>query len=342
MIEYYTMKRLRASIFFFVIAAAVAPVAAGAAMPSPFNRDLYYGLRRDAEVVRLQDFLRERGFFTFAQSTGNFFGTTRGATQQFQAAQRISPVSGYFGPLTRGAANKLLGASPPAGTPPGSAALASPPGASPYRGKVEMTTVRGRETTADKEQVILRNKSTAETITVTGFRIENSRGGSVAIPTGFALPGFSPTGAADPIRLQPGDQVIVSFGKQERQMNFRENLCTGYFDQTSKFTPSLAHRCPRLDPKEFPQLSDRCIRQLEGISSCRIPQLELFTDSPCSDFTQAHFNYAGCVRDYREKPNFYATRWLVWLQREGDFFRNVLERVTLKDADGKVVDEFEY
>lgn len=332
------MKRIGVTITFVSIIGALAPlVAFGAA--ARFDRDLYYGLRGDAEVARLQDFLRGRGFFSLAQSTGNFFALTRGAVQQFQAAQNISPVSGYFGPLTRGAANKLLGVAP-AGSPV-STALPIPPGASPYRGKIEMTTVRGREITADKEQVTLRNKSTVDTINVTGFRIETSRGGSVDIPKAFELPGFAAT-AMDPIRLRPGDQVIITFGKQERQTNFRENLCTGYFDQTSKFSPSLAHRCPRLDPKEFPQLSDRCIRQLESASSCRIPKLELFTDSACADFSQAHFNYAGCVTDYREKADFYGTRWLVWLQRDGDFFRNVIERVTLKDQEGKVVDEFEY
>ncbi|TSD04211.1 MAG: hypothetical protein Greene071436_157, partial [Parcubacteria group bacterium Greene0714_36] len=206
---------------------------------------------------------------------------------------------------------------------------------------IEMTSIRGNQTTADKEQVTLRNNSSVETITVTGFRIENSRGGSVDIPKAFELPGFAAV-ANDPIRLRPGEQVVITFGRQERQMNFRENLCTGYFDATSKFSPSLAHRCPRLDPKEFPELSDRCIQQLQNVSSCRIPKLDLFTDSACADFAQAHFNYAGCVKDYREKANFYGTRWLVWLQREGDFFRNVLERVTLKDGQGKVVDEFEY
>lgn len=320
-------------------AAAFLPLTVFGAAAQRFDRDLYYGLRNDADVVRLQNFLRERGFFPYAQSTGNFFLITRGAVQQFQAAQKIAPVSGYFGTLTRAAANKLLGAAP-AG-PPASTALPIPPGASPYRGKIEMTTVRGRETTADKEQATLRNKSTVDTIDVTGFRIENSRGGSVAIPKGFELPGFVVT-ANDSIRLRPGEQAVITFGKQERQMNFRENLCTGYFDQTSKFSPSLAHRCPRLDPKEFPALSDQCIRQLGGVSSCRIPKLDLFTDSQCADFAQAHFNYVGCVKDYREKADFYGTRWLVWLQREGDFFRNVLERITLKDQDGKIIDEYEY
>lgn len=334
MIEWRLMKRVIVAVV--LASAAVLPTAARAAS---FDRDLYYGLRADADVARLQDFLRERGFLA-AQSTGNFLGLTRGATQQFQTAYGISPT-GYFGPLSRAAANKLLAALPPATSAPPPALLPLAPGSSVYRGKIEMSSIRGRETTAAKEQVTLRNTSSVETINVTGFRIENSRGGSVDVPKAFELPGTGAT-AMDPIRLRPGDTAVITFGRQERQMNFRENLCTGYFDETSKFSPSLGHRCPRIDPKEFPSLSDNCIRQLQSVSSCRAPRLELFTDSSCRDFAQAHFNYAGCLKDYREKPNFYGTRWLVWLQRDGDFFRNVIERVTLKDQEGKVVDEYEY
>lgn len=313
-----------------------------AVFAATFERDLYYSLRADADVVRLQEILRDRGFLSLAQPTGNFFDLTRGAVQQFQIAYGISPT-GYFGPITRSAANKLLGTAPvpatPSGTPPPVLPLA--PGMSPHKGKIEMSSIRGRETTADKEQVTLRNTSSVETINVTGFRIENSRGGSVAVPKAFELPGTAAV-IMDPIRLRPGDTVVITFGRQERQMNFRENLCTGYFDQTSKFSPSLAHKCPRPDAKEYPSLSDACIKQLQSVSSCRIPKLDTFTDSRCADFAQAHFNYTGCVKDYREKANFYSTRWLVWLQRDGDFFRNLLERVTLKDQDGKIVDEFEY
>lgn len=334
MIEWRLMKRT-----------IIAVVLAGAALlPTTifavsFDRDLYYGLRADPEVTRLQDFLRDKGFFA-VQSTGNFFDLTRGAVRQFQTAYDISPT-GYFGPLSRAAANKLTGATPSSPPAPSTLTLLLAPGVSQYRGKIEMSSIRGRETTADKEQVTLRNTSSVETINVTGFRIENSRGGSVDVPKAFELPGTAGT-VMDPIRLRPGDQVVITFGHQERQINFRENICTGYFDQTSKFSPSLAHKCPRPEAREYPSLSDACMRQLQSIGSCRIPKLELFTDSACADFAQSHFNYSGCVRDYREKPNFYGTRWLVWLQRDGDFFRNIVERVTLKDQEGKIVDEFEY
>ncbi|OHA12195.1 MAG: hypothetical protein A3J10_00675 [Candidatus Sungbacteria bacterium RIFCSPLOWO2_02_FULL_54_10] len=338
------MTAMRRYAVWMVLAGAAAFLPLAVFGAGSFNRDLYYGMRGDADVARLQDFLRGRGYFNAPESTGNFFGLTRGAVQQLQSAYNISPVSGYFGPLTRAVANKLSALTPAAIPPAGTASIVSllpPAGASPYRGKIEMSSIRGRESTADKEQVTLRNTSSVETINVTGFRIENSAGGSVDIPKAFELPGLAGT-AMDPIRLRPEDQVVITFGTQERRMNFRENLCTGYFDQTSKFSPSLAHRCPRPDVKEYPSLSDACIKQLQNASSCRIPKLEMFTDSACADFAQAHFNYAGCVKDYREKANFYGTRWLVWLQRDGDFFRNTIERVTLKDQAGKTVDEFEY
>src|SRR3989344_2475600 len=169
--------------------AALLPIAAFAA--TSFDRDLYYGMRGDADVARLQDFLRGRGYFNAPESTGNFFGLTRGAVQQLQSAYNISPVSGYFGPLTRAVANKLSALTPAAIPPAGTASIVSllpPAGASPYRGKIEMSSIHGRESTADKEKVNLRNTSSVETINVTGFRIENSAGGSVDIPKAFESP----------------------------------------------------------------------------------------------------------------------------------------------------------
>lgn len=299
-----------------------------------FSRDLYFGLRSDPDVVRLQEFLRERGFFTYPQSTGNFFGVTRAAVRQFQVAYDIVPTAGYFGPRSRAVANQLLTGGMPA--PLSSAATTSP-----YKGKIMMTSLRGTSKAAGDEQVTLANKSTSETISITGFRIQNSRGGTFALPKGHELPG-SVAVANDPIRLRPGDQAVITLGKQERQMNFRENLCTGYFDESSRFSPALSRRCPQVEPRDFPRLSDRCVQRLEATPICRTFQTDQFTDSGCAEFGQAHYTYDGCVRDNRDRPDFYATRWLVWMQRDTEFFGNFRDRVTVFDTEGKAVDERSY
>ena len=73
-----------------------------------FTTNLAYGLRDSLEVRYLQQFLRDQGYFT-EEVTGNFFNVTRQAVKDFQAAQNISPAAGFFGPLTRGAVNQILG-----------------------------------------------------------------------------------------------------------------------------------------------------------------------------------------------------------------------------------------
>ncbi|MDP3727392.1 MAG: peptidoglycan-binding domain-containing protein [bacterium] len=72
-----------------------------------FERDLYYGLRNDPQVQELQEFLTEQGVYT-GPITGNFFSLTLQAVKNFQTQELISPVSGYFGPISRGKANGIL------------------------------------------------------------------------------------------------------------------------------------------------------------------------------------------------------------------------------------------
>lgn len=72
-----------------------------------FTKDLYYGVRGDAEVQALQEFLADQGHYTGA-ATGNFFSLTLSAVKKFQIANNISPASGYFGPKTRAKVNQIL------------------------------------------------------------------------------------------------------------------------------------------------------------------------------------------------------------------------------------------
>lgn len=72
-----------------------------------FDRDLYFGMRRDPDVQALQEFLSDQNLYS-GPITGNFLSLTLRAVKSFQVANSISPVSGYFGPLTRGKANAIL------------------------------------------------------------------------------------------------------------------------------------------------------------------------------------------------------------------------------------------
>lgn len=305
-----------------------------------FTRDLYFGMRANADVARLQEFLRGQGFFLYPISTGNYFTATLDAVRKFQKAHGIAPIGGYFGSQSRAAANRLLARSP-IQTVPGTASAGSPAARSSYSGKITISSVSGTSETPEFESIIIENRDQAEKISITGFTAENSRGERFVVPKGYDLPGFSAP-AQDPIFLKPGERAIITVGRQEKYTDFRPNLCTGYLDELSKFSPSLSHQCPRPDTRRLTNLSDRCLRIIDAASSCRRPSFEGFVDSDCSAYLSDNLNYAGCVRNYRPRADFYSREWLVWMQRSSEFLRNVHDKVILRDPQGKIVDEYSY
>lgn len=87
-----------------------------AALAASFDRDLYFGMAGDADVTRLQEFLRDQEVYS-GPITGSFFTLTREGVQKFQRKEKIEPSAGYFGPKTRVRANELLsGKATPAAT----------------------------------------------------------------------------------------------------------------------------------------------------------------------------------------------------------------------------------
>jgi putative peptidoglycan binding protein len=72
-----------------------------------FDKDLYFGIQKDSDVTKLQEFLTEQGVYSGPVS-GNFFSLTLQGVKSFQAKQGITPTSGYFGPKSRAKANLVL------------------------------------------------------------------------------------------------------------------------------------------------------------------------------------------------------------------------------------------
>ena len=70
------------------------------------THDLRFGMRANAEVRRLQQFLVAKGYLSSDLATGNFFTRTRLAVKKFQANNGL-PSTGYVGPLTRQVITKL-------------------------------------------------------------------------------------------------------------------------------------------------------------------------------------------------------------------------------------------
>ena len=185
-----------------------------------FSRDLYLGLRNDADVSRLQEFLRGRGHFDYPENTGNFLNLTRVAVSRFQVAQGITPAFGYFGPVTRSVVNKILGGTNINTNIPSAPVLPS------AKGKIKISYVSGTSERPEFESITVENIDEKENISITGFTVYSDKS-SFVIPQGHHLIGAS-AAAEDSIILKPRERAIITVGKQAKLMDFRENLCTGY------------------------------------------------------------------------------------------------------------------
>lgn len=302
-----------------------------------FSRDLYFGLRNDPDVVQLQSFLRSLDYFTYPQNTGNFFTATLDAVKKFQMTNGIQPIAGYFGPVSRAKANEIMNSGI------GGKYLVSASATSTFYGKIRISNFSGSSETPEEEIVEIENADSSKKINITGWTFENSLGNRLEIPRAYSLPGL-PSSSLDNLVLTPDTRAVISMGSQNRQINFRENICTGYFEENSEFKPSLSQSCPRPDTIKLSHLNDNCLSVIDSTSSCRTPDASLFLtiNSACSEYLSSNLNYAGCVNNYRQRPDFFGKRWLVWMQKKEEFFRNTHDKVILRDQFGKFVDEYSY
>lgn len=79
----------------------------GTADAAVFTKNLYFGLEKDSEVMKLQELLTSEGVYS-GPITGNFYSLTLNGVKAFQNKYGITPVGGFFGPLTRGKANTII------------------------------------------------------------------------------------------------------------------------------------------------------------------------------------------------------------------------------------------
>ncbi len=109
----YTLLEYDCSTGKVVIVDTVVTTPATPAMPSTavlFVQNLSFRMRSVA-VSNLQQFLVSQGLLTADLVTGYFGPKTLAAVKAFQRQQSITPVSGFFGPLTRTKANSTASGS---------------------------------------------------------------------------------------------------------------------------------------------------------------------------------------------------------------------------------------
>lgn len=185
-----------------------------------------------------------------------------------------------------------------------------------------------------------------EGITVSGWRIEDpSTGKSLVIPNGTLVPRSGTVNQTAPITLLPGDEAIIVIGTSPIGVSFKENLCTGYFDEYQSFTPELDLACPSPEAEYedfYVGYDNSCTDYVEELHSCSAARPSSRVSNECRAFANQYLNYNGCVATHASEDDFYGDTWRIFLGSKSQFFTRDHGSVRLIDSTGKTVDLLSY
>jgi hypothetical protein len=187
-------------------------------------------------------------------------------------------------------------------------------------------------------------------VDITGWHVRGeAEGRSFSIPDGVNLPRTGRVNDEEPIVLAPGQTAIITVGDSPVGMSFRENMCTGYFDQFQDFSPSLSHACPypSTDFNRFylgdPKKLDACRAYINSVPRCSVPlNPPNNVGDDCNQFIDDHLNYNGCVDFHLGDQGFWGSEWRVFAGRDNDFFTKDHDTIKLLDGAGNTVDLLSY
>ncbi|MFY9461571.1 MAG: hypothetical protein WAP51_00005, partial [Candidatus Sungiibacteriota bacterium] len=226
------------------------------------------------------------------------------------------------------------------------------PGVSPFQGAVLISTVRYSETDVQQEYIIIRSGGVFgfgggenKSVSIDGWTIENNNGNRVAIPPAVNIPSLDST--PRPIQLNPGDEALIITGDSSFGASFRENICTGYLNESHSFSPALEESCPEFSKEDIlgQSLNAACVDVIDRSTRCRqviIGYEDSAAGNDCIAFVQSHLNYAGCVKDNKDAERFFTGRWRVFLKMSQKLWNSLHDRVILRDKEGLIVDEYSY
>ncbi len=208
-----------------------------------------------------------------------------------------------------------------------------------------------RATDAKNEYLTITVSTRATTgISISGWHIYSERiNHALRIPEGVNLPHSAEVNQTAPIVLAPGQSAIISVGTSPVGMSFRQNMCTGYFDQFQNFTPYIPHVCP-LPSSDFARFYlgnthsyDVCKAFIQKVPQCTVPlDVPNNIGTDCWTLINNDFNYNGCVTTHLGDQGFFGNTWRVYLGEQDAFFTQDHDTIKLLDTAGHTVDAFSY
>jgi hypothetical protein len=188
-----------------------------------------------------------------------------------------------------------------------------------------------------------------EGISTAGWKLVSQKGGSGAsFPQGAENPQSGKVNVLSAITLKAGDTATIVTGRSPVGISFRENKCTGYFEERQDFNPPLTENCPT-PFQEYDRFYDEddddeeCSSFVRSIPYCST-DAESSSDisSPCENFVEDYLNYNGCFDAHKKETGFYSPTWRIFLGKTDELWRQEKETILLIDAEGKTIDSMSY
>ena len=227
---------------------------------------------------------------------------------------------------------------------------------SPYEGLVRISRSSGTRSPFAKHEYItieaLRGNDVD--VLVTGWRLESRVTKAYGfIGKGVSVPVLGSTqNIEEPIWLAPGERAIITTGRSPIGISFKENICSGYFEQYQDFTPSISRNCPsprnEIEEAGIELYDDECYSYVR-----RLPRCKIITDIPeedeepeltssCRLFVEERLTYNGCTDAHRLDRDFDKGVWRVFLGSYAELWREDRDIIRLLDQNGKTVDLVSY
>lgn len=205
-----------------------------------------------------------------------------------------------------------------------------------------------KETDVDEEYVtIFVSPSAGGAISTAGWKlVRKETGQGAAFPQGAEVPQSGRVNVLSPTELLPGDTAIIVSGRSPVGVSFRENKCTGYFEERQNFRPPLSLSCPT-PYQEYALHTDGD----EGVCATfirSIPYCETGSDTRgnpggfCEEFVEEYLHYSGCVDAHEEDSSFKSSTWRIFLGKSDELWKSKNETILLLDKDGAVIDSLSY
>lgn len=222
---------------------------------------------------------------------------------------------------------------------------------SAYRGKVSLSRDVSGAMSADpkNEYVVIRlSGAVTEGVSLVGWKLASSASNNQAtLPNASELPSSGRVSATGPVTLSPGEEAIVVTGRSPVGVSFKENRCTGYFEERQNFSPTLSLACPT-PGEEFSNYyddsdDDECEFYVRGMPRCetetKVPDN---LSSSCEAFIDEYLNYNGCIAAHKVENGFYTGTWRLFLGKSDELWRKSRETILLIDPAGQTVDALSY